>query len=375
MDSIPRWFEGVRLNFAENILYFSGRSTGKRTTAGGKEDNKVAVTEVREGGTEVRHYTWLELRRQVALLANAMRSRGVKKGDRVAVIASNSFDTLCVFLAVTSLGGLFSSSSTDMGTKGILDRLLQVDPVYVFFDDWAIYNGKSIDLRPKIQDVLDGLKPLKNFKSIVTQPRFTYYASVADLRDTMTLSRFLVAAQGDFTPRFERLEYRDPFLVVYSSGTTGVPKCIVHSVGGVLTSAMKEGRLHRDVGPDTVQLQYTTTGWIMYMSSVLNLLSGARAVLYDGSPFQPSPRAFIKVIGEQKVTNLGLSPRFFHELQKNNISPREVTDLSSLRACTSTGMVLKDQLFEWFYDKGFPAHVQLANISGGTDLAGCFGME
>jgi acetoacetyl-CoA synthetase len=113
----------------------------------------------------------------------------------------------------------------------------------------------------------------------------------------------------------------------------------------------------------------------MYMSAVLSMLAGARAVLYDGSPFQPDLTAFIKVIGEQKVTNLGISPRYMHELQKNGISPREVTDLSSLRNCTSTGMVLKDQLFEWFYDTGFPPQVQLANISGGTDLAGCFGME
>ena len=375
MDSIPHWFEGVRLNFAENILYSRGSSKGDRAAAGGKEDDRIAITEVREGGTEIKDYSWLELRRRVGLLANAMRAQGVEKGDRVAVIASNSFDTLCVFLAITSIGGMFSSSSTDMGTKGILDRLLQIDPVYVFFDDWAIYNGKTIDLRPKIQEILDGLKPLKNFKSIVTQQRFKYFASVAGLQKTITMNQFLVAAQGDYTLRFERIDYRDPFLVVYSSGTTGVPKCIVHSVGGVLTSSMKEGKLHRDLGPHTVQLQYTTTGWIMYMSAVLSMLSGARAVLYDGSPFQPDLTAFIKVIGEQRVTNLGLSPRYFHELQKNGVSPREVTDLSALKACTSTGMVLKDSLFEWFYDVAFPSQVQLANISGGTDLAGCFGME
>ncbi|KIW07361.1 acetoacetate-CoA ligase [Verruconis gallopava] len=374
MDSIPEWFKGVRLNFAENILYTRGETKESRTTWD-KSDDKVACTEVREGGTEVKDYTWRDLRRKVALLANAMQAQGVKKGDRVAVVASNSFDTLCVFLAVTSLGGLFSSSSTDMGTKGILDRLLQIDPVYVFFDDWAVYNGKTTDLRPKIRDILSGLAPLKNFKGVVTMPRFTYYANVSGLPNTVTLNEFLVAARGDYELRFERVEYRDPFLVVYSSGTTGVPKCIVHSVGGVLTSSMKEGKLHRDLGPQTVQLQYTTTGWIMYMSAVLSMLAGARAVLYDGSPFQPDLTAFIKVIGEQKVTNLGISPRYMHELQKNNVSPREVTDLSSLQSCTSTGMVLKDQLFEWFYDVGFPPHVQLANISGGTDLAGCFGME
>lgn len=376
MDSIPHWFEGVRLNFAENILYLRGRDgSGSRTARGGKEDGKVALTEVREGATEMRDVTWAEFRARVGLLENAMRARGVGRGDRVAVVASNSVDTLVCFLAVTALGGLFSSSSTDMGTKGILDRLTQIKPVWVFVDDAALYNGKTVDLRPKIRDIVAGLKDVKEFRGVVTQPRWRVPVDVSSLEKTVTLGDFLQAAKGREELSFERVEYRDPFLIVYSSGTTGIPKCIVHSVGGVLTSSLKESRLHRDFGPDTVGLQYTTTGWIMYLSSVLGLLSGARSVLYDGSPFQPDLETFVRLLGEQKVTNLGISPRWMHEYQKNGLSPREITDLSALRAVTSTGMVLKEQLFEWFYDVGFPPHVQLANISGGTDLAGCFGIE
>jgi acetoacetyl-CoA synthetase len=147
MDSIPRWFTGVRMNFAENIL-FSGDKNGRAIVNADKADDKIAVTEVREGSflEPIRHITWRELREQVGRLSNAMREWGVKKGDRVAIVASTSYDTLCVFLATTTLGALFSSSSTDMGVKGILDRLTQIKPRFLFMDDWAIYNGKKIDL-------------------------------------------------------------------------------------------------------------------------------------------------------------------------------------------------------------------------------------
>ncbi|KAF2179837.1 acetoacetate-CoA ligase [Zopfia rhizophila CBS 207.26] len=376
MDSIPHWFSGIHLNFAENVLYTPSASSPSVRSTTHKEDSKIALTEIREGNTEVRHLTYGELRRRVGLLANVFRAKGVKKGDRVAVVASNSFDTFICFMAITSLGGLFSSSSTDMGTKGVLDRLLQIRPVYVFIDDWTVYNGKTIDLRPKIKKIVEGLKDEPEFRGAVIQPRFPGKpADIEDLPRSITLDGFLKFGHGKEELRFERVSFRDPFLIVYSSGTTGIPKCIVHSTGGVLISSMKEGRLHRELGPSTVQLQYTTTGWIMYLVSIQGLLYGARSILYDGSPFQPHLTTFVKIIGEQRVTDLGTSPRYLHELQKHSISPREVTDLSSLRSVTSTGMVLSDALFEWFYDTGFPSNVHLMNISGGTDLAACFGIE
>ena len=154
-----------------------------------------------------------------------------------------------------------------------------------------------------------------------------------------------------------------------------MPKCIVHAAGSVLINAKKEGNLHRDASAyapgDSVVLQYTTTGWIMYLTSCLSMLHGSRVVLYDGSPFQPDLKAFIKLVGEQKVTDLGVSPRWMSTLAgaKPPVSPREVTDLSALRRVTSTGMVLAESQFDWFYNDGFPSHVQLANISGGTDVA------
>ncbi|KKZ64467.1 acetoacetate-CoA ligase [[Emmonsia] crescens] len=372
MDSVPEWFAGTYMNFAENMLFASSGSSGVSTV--GKEDEKSAVTEVREGGAEgSRNITFGELRRRVGKLSQAMKAAGVKKGDRVAVVASNSIDTLVVFLAVTALGGLFSSSSTDMGVKGILDRLLQIKPQWLFMDDWTVYNGKTIDLRPKMKEIVKGMEAVEEFQGVVSQARFQDRpADVSTVPRAQTFAAFLSKAKSDKL-EFERVKFSDPFLIVYSSGTTGTPKCIVHSVGGVVLTGLKEGKLHREMQPTSAALQYTTTGWIMYLSALQPLMYGCRVVLYDGSPFLPDVTYFIKLAGEQKVTHLGTSPRYMHELQQNGIQPREITDLSNLKVLTSTGMVLSDALFEWFYDKGFPANVQLANISGGTDIAGTFG--
>jgi len=378
MDSIPRWFDGVKVNFAENVLFWADPNDPSKATKERKRDDAVACTEVREGCTEIKDFTWREIRERVGALGNAMKVRGVQKGDRVAVVASNSVDTLTVFYAVTSLGAIFSSSSTDMGTKGVLDRLNQTKPKYIFVDDWTVYNGKTIDLRPKMVEIEAGLKGVQELQGLVSMPRWQAKpADVSSVPKCETLASFLQAGKGDKTLRFERIDFRDPFIIVYSSGTTGMPKCIVHSAGGVLMNNKKEGNLHRDAlaydPEESCTLQYTTTGWIMYLTSCLTMLHGARVVLYDGSPFQPDLKSFIKLVGDQKVTDFGISPRYMQTLAtaKPPVLPRDVTDLSKLRRVTSTGMVLSEAQFEWFYDQAFPSHVQLCNISGGTDLAAC----
>ncbi|EAU38746.1 conserved hypothetical protein [Aspergillus terreus NIH2624] len=378
MDSVPTWFEGVRVNFAENMLFTAekSRNGSVAVTKKDKEDDKIALTQVREGGVEPTvSITWAELRQRTGRLMQAMKAAGVVQGDRVAVVASNSIDTLVVFLATTALGALFSSTSTDTGVKGILDRLLQLKPRWVFVDDAAVYNGKQIDLRDKIKDIVQGLEGVREFTGVITLPRFPGRpVDVSAVPRTQPLATFLAQAASDKL-EFVRIPFRDPFLVVYSSGTTGKPKPIVHGVGGYVLNSSKEAHLNRNHGPHSVILQYTTTGWIMYMQAISGLLFGGRPILYDGSPFLPDVGFLIRLLGEHKATHFGTSPRFLHELRKNGIRPRDIADLSSLNIVTSTGMVLAESLFEWFYDEGFPAHVQLANISGGTDLAACLGLE
>ena len=374
IDVVPTWFTGVKLNFAENILYV-GDKNGRPTQNPGKEDGKIACTEVREGSffEPIRQITWKELRERVGRLSQAMKSHGIQKGDRVALVASNCLDTLVVFLAVTALGGLFSSSSTDMGIRGILERLVQIEPKYVFMEDWAVYNLKRIDLRTKMKEIVEGMRHISNFEGIVSQARFSNApADISSVPNCQTWDAFISKAKSS-TLVFEQMNFSAPMIIVYSSGTTGQPKCIVHSIGGVVLNGHKESTLHRCVDYTSTQLQFTTTGWMMYMSSVQLLLMGARLVMYDGSPFAPDIKNFVCLVGQEKVTHLGISPRYMQTLQMNNISPKKITNLDHLQIVTSTGMVLSDALFEWFYDVGFPASVQLCNISGGTDLAGAFG--
>ncbi|KAI1820602.1 acetoacetate-CoA ligase [Xylaria intraflava] len=372
VDSIPRWFEGVHISWVENLLW-SRTSTDPSDHRGkeGKEDGKIALTQVREGGTELRHVTWSTLRRLSAIYATALRTAGVRRGDCITVIGANSVETLAVFLGTSWLGAIFSSGSTDMGVQGILQRTVQVNPKYIFMDDATLYNGQKLDLRPKMTEVVAGMKGCSNFRGLVSIRRFHDTMDISNIAKVQTLHEFL-GKREIVTPPIERIPFHEPFLICFSSGTTGIPKAIVHSVGGVLVNFAKESRFHEDARPGGVSLQYTTTGWIMYLSSVAQLVVGSRVILYDGSPFQPDSKSFVKLLGDQKVTRFGTSPRWMYEIAKAGISPREITDLSSLRAVISTGMVLSDQLFEWFYDKGFPSNVQLANISGGTDIAGCF---
>jgi acetoacetyl-CoA synthetase len=235
-------------------------------------------------------------------------------------------------------------------------------------DDAAVYNGKITDLRDKMAAVVAGLAECADFNGAVAIPRFPIPRDVSRIPKTRSLETFLSHVADEADPEFVRIPFHAPFMICYSSGTTGQPKAIVHSAGGVMLNYFKEGVLHEGIGPDTVSLQFTTVGWIMYVANTFGLLWGARCVFYDGSPFVPDAMTLIRIMGEQRVTKLGTSPRWMLELKNRGIVPRKIADLSALRTVTSTGMVLSDELSEWFYDVAFPKEVHLANISGGTDI-------
>lgn len=255
-----------------------------------------------------------------------------------------------------------------MPTAKFSKRISTNSAQLLFIDDGAVYNGKAIKLLQKIQDTVQGLqKSCSSFLGAVAIPRWEEPEDISRVPGVKTWKDYLRSGTSE-PPAFARVPFNEPLLICHSSGTTGIPKAIVHSVGGICISIFKEGGLHEDLKSDSVTLQYTTTGWIMYLSSLKPLLFGSRVIFYDGSPFQPDLTVLLRVVEQHKVTKLGISPRWLFELAKRGISPREIADISSLQTVTSTGMVLSEQLFGWFYDTAFPAYVHLANISGGTDI-------
>lgn len=235
-------------------------------------------------------------------------------------------------------------------------------------EDGALFNGATIDLHDKMEKVLETLVQITEFKKLVSIPRFSRTGPLPSRSEAEGWDAFIARASGQPQPPFEKLAFHEPMMISFSSGTTGPPKGIVHSVGGILLNGAKEGILHEDLNPQDIVLQYTTTSWIMHLAAVMPLLGGAQTVLYDASLFHPDPVAFVRILGELKVTKLGTSPGWMQRLRSHSIRPRDVTDLSSLRLVTSTGMVLQNDLFEWFYDVAFPARTQLFNMSGGTDI-------
>jgi acetoacetyl-CoA synthetase len=344
------WFEGARLNFAENLLRV--------------RNNKVALISRLENGQRS-SITYLELYQQVAQCAAAMRAMGVVCGDRVAGFMPNISQTVVAMLAATSIGAIWSSCSPDFGINGVMDRFGQIKPKLLFGCNGYFYNGKIIDSTATLAQICDNIDSIEQ---LVVVPMVDLNNSPPN--GSLLYEDFLIT---DNTPEliFEQLPFDHPLYIMYSSGTTGVPKCIVHGAGGTLLQHLKEHRLHVNLKPEDVLFFYTTCGWMMWNWLVSGLASESTLVLYDGSPFYPQPQSLLDMAQEEQVSVFGTSAKYIAALQKAGVKPRQSHQLPALHTILSTGSPLSHESFRYVYSD-VKADVCLASISGGTDILSCF---
>jgi len=348
-----RWFPEARLSFAENLL--DGR---------GADGSGPAVVFEREDGRSST-LTWAELRADVAAAAAALDAAGVGPGDRVAAWMPNVPETVVVMAATLSLGAVFSSTSPDFGVNGVLDRFAQIEPTVLVAADGYVYGGKHHDCLGRLAEVVEGLPSVR---ATVVVPFLDDDPQLP--AGTTRYQDFVGAHHGAALPT-ERFGFDQAGFILYSSGTTGKPKCIVHRAGGLVLKHLTEHRLHCDVAPGDREFYFTTCGWMMWNWLVSGLAAGATIVLFDGNPFHPGPAALFDLAERQRLSLMGVSAKFIDSCRKTGLRPADTHDLSSLRTIASTGSPLGVEGFEWVYDAVAP-DVHLASISGGTDLCGCF---
>ncbi|TGZ84792.1 acetoacetate-CoA ligase [Ascodesmis nigricans] len=358
----PAWYSGAELNFAENLLFPKGVN----------EDDVAVIAATEEQRERV---TWKELREKVRLCANALKGK-IQPGDRVAGYVGNHTEALVAMLATTSLGGVWSGISPDHGATAVLDRWAQLEPTILFADTAVFYNGRAHDSLSKLREFIGELPSLKH--TIIIQKFLpTISADLADIPQASLLADFIASASGDKSPlTFKQLPPDHPVYILFSSGTTGKPKCIVHGAIGTLIQHKKEHFIHCDIGPKSVFFQFTTVTWMMWHWLVSGLASGATVVLYDGSPFRPlidgsGDLAMPKLIDEFGVTHFGTSAKYLSVLEQNKALPLSKYPLKTLQAIYSTAAPLAPSTFDYVH-ANFPP-LNLASITGGTDILSLFG--
>ena len=347
-----RWFSGAELNFAENLLRF--------------RDDRIALVFQGEGRDPVR-WTYRELYEQVSRLAASLESAGVKVGDRVAGFMPNMAETVIAMLAAASLGAVWSSCSPDFGVKGVLDRFGQIEPKVLFTADGYHYGGKTFDCLEKVSAIVAELPATEK---VVVVPYRDARPDIGAVPRSVHWGEFL-AGEDRPTLAYAQLPFAHPLYVMYSSGTTGKPKCMVQSAGGILLNQLKEHVLHVDLKRSDTIFYFTTCGWMMWNWLACALGVGATIVLYDGSPFYPDPEALWRLAESEGITVFGTSARYIAALEQAGARPGSHFDLGKLRAVLSTGSPLPVEGFLYAY-REIKESFQLASISGGTDINGCF---
>jgi len=341
------WFPDASLNFAENLLR--------------RKDSEIAIYFRAEDQVEY-SLTYAELYAQVASIAAWLKARGLQPGDRVAAYIPNMPEAVVAMLAATSLGAVWTSTSPDFGEDSVIDRFGQTEPRFLFTVDGYFYNGKRHELSDKINNISAQLPSIEQIIQIDL-------AGFGNRIDAVNWSDIIAnpVARIDFVPR----KFNDPLYVLYSSGTTGKPKCITHKVGGTLIQHLKEQMLHCDVHPGDRVFYFTTLGWMMWNWLVSALASKAALVLYDGSPFYPDGEVLWRYAEDIDMTIFGTSAKYIDAMKKANLRPRDKFNLSALRSIASTGSVLAPESFDYVYEN-IKQDVCLASVSGGTDIVSCF---
>jgi acetoacetyl-CoA synthetase len=352
-DRMPgaRYFPDARINFAENLLR--------------RRDERVAIVFRGESGIR-RTITYAELFRQVTAFAGALREAGIRPGDRIGGYVPNLPEAIVAALGAASIGAVWSSCSPDFGVHGVLDRFGQIAPRVFVAADGYFYGGRSHDSLAKVADII---RQLPSVERTVVIPYVSDTPSLDHLANATLWSDFIAAARPETD--FERFAFNHPLYVLYSSGTTGVPKCIVHGAGGTLIQHLKEHKLHCDIQPDDRVFYFTTCGWMMWNWLVSVLASDATVLLFDGSPFHPNGNVLFDFADETSMTLFGTSAKYIDAVAKADLTPRETHRLTSLRTMTSTGSPLAPESFDFVYER-VKRDIHLASISGGTDIISCF---
>ena len=349
-----RWFSGAELNFAENLLRY--------------RDERAALIFKGEGQPSTR-LTYAQLYDEVARLAKALKDLGIRPGDRVVGFMPNMPESMIAMLAATSMGAAWSSCSPDFGIKGVLDRFGQIKPRVLFTANGYFFKGKAIDSLERISNIL---KELPSIEKVVVVPYTEQEPNIGAVANAVHYQDFRSSESG-LEIEFKQLPFEHPLYIMYSSGTTGLPKCMVQSAGGILVHHLKELMLHTDLKREDTIFYFTTCGWMMWNWLTSSLAVGASLVLYDGNPFHPKPDALWEMAQNEKISVFGTSAGYIAALQNAGVKPGKSYDLKSMRAVLSTGSPLSIEGFEFIYAE-VKSDLQLASISGGTDLNGCFAL-